>query len=456
MIFSKILIIDDELGIREQLTKWLNYEGYKTEQAVSGQEALEKMRKTNFTVILLDLELPDMKGLVLLQRLHKEYPDVCVIVLTGHGSEESLAQARQAGAFDFFEKPPQFPTLISRIDAAIAQYRLQRELYYQQEEAKQQYQFENIVGACTVMRHLFDLIRKVAQSEEAVLLQGESGTGKDLVAGAIHYNSPRKDKPFILADCGALTDTLAEAELFGHEKGAFSGAEARKSGKFERAHQGTLFIDEIGDLSPPLQLKFLQFLQHGTFELLGGEDVTRVDVRVIAATNVSMAEAVGQKKFRQDLFSRLNRVPIYVPSLHERREDIPLLVRHFITKFNRRNGRAIADISPAALELLMGQHFPGNVRDLENIVARAVVFEESDLIKPETIRMWLGSTADDREPDYTTLSYKEAKELFERQYFSRLLQYCNNNVSKTAETAGMDRSHVTNKLKTLGLRNLEG
>lgn len=451
---GKVLIVDDEESMRAQLARWLSEVGYKTEAAASGREALGLVRRINFDVVLLDLRLPDVDGFEVLQQLHEDYPDICVIVLTGYGTEDSPAQARQAGAFDFFEKQPlNYERLVSRIDAAIQQFRLQREHFYQQEEVKQRYRFENIVGESTAMRRMFDLIRKVAETDETILLQGESGTGKELVARAIHFNSPRKQKQPLVADCASLPEHLAESELFGHEKGAFTGAVSRRAGKFERANHTTLFLDEIGDLPVHLQIKFFRFLQERTFERLGGTEQIEVNVRVIAATNTRLTEAVAQGRFREELFHRLNRFPITVPPLRERHGDVLLLVRHFLEVYSRRGARRVKDISPEALRLLESYHFPGNVRELENIIASALLLEDSEVIQPEVIRGRLAPVGAADPPEFGSLPYKEAKEQFEKIYFSQLLRRFGNNVSKTAEFAGMDRSHVFTKLKQLGLRN---
>jgi two-component system response regulator AtoC len=448
---SRILIVDDEQGIREQITRWLNYEGYKTEQAANAKEALALIRKLNFNVALLDLKLPDMDGFALLEKLHQEYPDICVIILTGFGDEDSPAKARAAGAFDFFAKPIHFESLIHRIDTAINQFRAERENYYNREEEKRQFQFENIVGQSEAMRRVLDLIQKIAATEETILIQGESGSGKELVAGAIHFNSLRRQNPLIIADCAGLSETLAESELFGHEKGAFTGAYARKIGKFERAHQTTLLVDEIGELSPHLQLKFLRFLQEKTFERLGGAEHIEVDVRIIAATNANLPEAVNQSRFRQDLFHRLNRVVITVPPLRERRADIPLLVSHFIKKYNRRNAKAIKDISKPASDLLEKYHYPGNVRELENIIASAILLEDDEIITPETIRMRLVSPAANFQPDYRNLTYRDAKRIFEKAYLIQLLEQAGGNISQAARMAQLDRTHLRHKMKELGM-----
>jgi len=451
MISPKILIVDDEQAIREQLVKWLILKGYKTEQTATAKDTLSLVRKSNFNVILLDLKLPDRDGFTLLEELHAEYPDICIIVLTGFGKDDSPAKAREAGAFDFFSKPIQFESLIERIDTAIEQFRVIRENKFQHEEARRQFQFENIVGNSEAMRRMFDMIQKVAGSDDTVLLQGESGTGKELVAGAIHYNSSRKQKPLMIANCAALPEALAESELFGHEKGAFTNAIKRNIGKFERAHLSTLFVDEVGTLSSYLQIKFLRFLQEKTFERLGGTEQIQVEVRIIAATNTDLMQAVSQNQFRQDLFHRLNRILIHVPPLRERHGDVPLLVRHFIKRHNRSSNKTIEDISKSALELLESYHFPGNVRELENIIANAIALEDSTIIRPETIRMRLLPPAANSQPDYRNFTYREAKSIFEKAYISQLLEKTNGNISQAARLAGLDRSHFRNKMKELGL-----
>lgn len=448
----KVLIVDDDRATREQLVRWLEHEGFKTGQAATAKEALDQVHKANYTVILLDMILPDRNGIALLAELHRDYPDICIIILTAFEKEDTPAQARAAGAFDFFAKPIHFESLCHRIDTAMDLYREKRAQDYQREEAKRQFQFENIVTASAAMRRVFEVIQKVACTDETVLIHGESGTGKDLVAHAIHYNSLRSNTVMTYADCAGLAENLTESELFGHEKGAFTGANARKIGKFEQADGTTLFLNEIGELTPAMQLKFLRFLQERTFERLGGKEKLEADVRVIAATNANLQEAVSHGRFRLDLLQRLQRVVIEIPPLRERRGDIPLLVRHFIKRFIRRNGKVIRGISPAALALLEQYHFPGNVRELENIIAYAILMEDEESIQPETIHVRLLPSQTEARLDWSQLAYKEAKEHFEREYFSRLLERCNNNVTKVAEFAGRDRSHVTNKLKALGLR----
>ncbi len=448
----KILIVDDEQPMREQLARWLKDEGYKTEQAATGRMALNMASKDNFQAILLDLILPDLDGFDVLEKLHQREPNICIIILTGHAEDDTSARAMRAGAFDFFEKPIDFPSLRQRIETAVNQFRLERNNYYELEEVKRQYQFEDIVAQSEAMRRVFSLIHRVAETEESILLVGESGTGKNLVAVAIHDSSRRRHETMIKADCAGLPENMAESELFGHVKGAFTGAIANRIGKFELANGSTLFLDEIGDLSSHLQLKFLRFLQEKIFERVGDNRLRKVEVRIIAATNKILQKEVEAGRFRHDLFFRLNQIVIEIPPLRERHGDIPLLAEHFIKKCNRKNGKTIRGISRQALELLEHYHFPGNVRELENLITFAVLMENSADIQPETIQSRLVNAQASAAPDHSHLPYKEAKENFERQYFSQLLQRFRNNVSKTAEFAGMDRSHVTTKLKALGLR----
>ncbi|MFQ5651822.1 MAG: sigma-54-dependent transcriptional regulator [bacterium] len=451
MTHSKILIVDDEPGIRDQLARWLNSEGYAVEHAANGKEALSCVKESNFNLVLLDLKLPDIDGFEVLEKIHKDHPDVCIIVLTGYGRDESPAQARRLGAFDFFEKPIQFDVLSERIDDAINQFWAQKQNEYQSEEKQRQFQFENIIGQSQPMREMFDAIKRVAETDETVLLLGESGTGKDLVAGAIHYNSRRRKYPLITANCTTLHENLAESELFGHEKGAFTGATARKIGKMQQAHLTSLLIDEIGELSPVLQAKLLQFLQYKTFERLGGNEQIPVDARIITATNINLEKAVAEKRFRKDLYFRLNRFAIRVPPLRERRSDIPLLVTHFIKACNRRNGKNIEGISKAALGVLEDYSFPGNVRELENIIVRAMLLENSHDLQVETIRSCLIHPVTDAQPNYREMSFREAREIFEKAYFSQILDKAGGMMTKAATLAGLDRGYLRDKLKKYGL-----
>ncbi len=452
MSYYKLLIVDDEAGIREQLLRWLNNEGFSAEQAAAGQEALNLLKKRNFNIVLLDLRLPDMSGFRILEEIRKSYPDICTIVLTGYGNDASLQEARKAGAFDFLTKPFQFSDLGGRIDAAMRQFMKHREVESQTEEQRRHFQFENIIGESPAMQQVYDKIKTVAPTDETVLILGESGTGKELVAGAIHYNSRRRQHRLIMENCSVIQANLVESELFGHEKGAFTSASARKIGKFELAHEKSLFLDEIGELSLALQVKFLQFLQYRTFERVGGNEPIQVDVRVIAATNKDLPEAVENKEFREDLFYRLDRFSIRVPPLRERVSDIPLLVNHFIKKANRRNNQNVEGVSDSALDLLQSHDYPGNVRELENIIVQAMLYNTKPIIQADTIRSCIRpSKAMNGKMHFHDMAYREAKEIFERAYFAQMLELTNGNISRGAIKAGLDRTWFRKKLKELGL-----
>lgn len=452
MSYYRILVVDDEEGIRHQLTRWLSNEGYATEQAANGKDALKFVRGSNFHVVLLDLRLPDRDGLQILETIHKEFPDICLIVLTAFGGNGVAGKALQAGAFDYFDKPFDFTALSHRIDAAVNQFRAQRQNVYQREEEERSFQFENIIGRSPAIREMFAEIKTVAATSESVLILGETGTGKDLLAGALHYNSPRRQHRLFLANCTTLPENLGESELFGHEKGAFTGADKRKTGKFEQAHLSSLFIDEVGELSPLLQTKFLQFLQNRTFERVGSNEPITVDVRIIAATNKDLQREVEAKRFRADLFHRLNRFVIRVPPLRERQGDIPLLVEHFIRSNNRRYGRNIEGIAGEALEFLQSYSFPGNVRELENAISRAMLHEKSTTLQESTIRACLEPAGNAVLPGFRDLDFRAARDQFEIAYFKQLLERTGGNVSQAAEFAGLDRTHLRSKLKRHGLK----
>ena len=450
---AKILIVDDEPDIREQISRWFPKEEYLLDEATTGEEALEKVKQVDFSVILLDLKLPQMDGLSVLKQLRKDYPDTCVIILTAYGDAESTKKALQAGAFDFFDKPIKYRLLVPRIESAIERFNLTREKNYQTEEEQQKFSLEKIIGTSSKMAAMLERIQKVATTEAPVLILGESGTGKELIAKVIHYNSPRHNKTLMIADCSTITPSLIESELFGHEKGAFTGAIKRKKGKFERAHEGTLFIDEIGELDHPLQMKLLRFLQEGTLERVGGEEVIKVNARVLAATAVDLKKAIEAEKFRRDLYYRLNVVAIEIPPLRERKEDIPLLVDHFIKIYSRKNLKPIRSISKEAMRLLVNYDFRGNVRELENIIHRAVVLTDGEEIQPEVIGFDLLTAQQTGTTKYFDLSLKEFNDACERDYILYQLNKNNWHISHTAAAIGIDRSNLTLKMKKYGITN---
>lgn len=452
MSYSKILVVEDEDGLRDQLTRWLGMEGYGVEQAGNGADALELVQKRSFNLVLLDLRLPDLNGLEVLHKITKINPDICIIVLTGYGTDESLVRAHSLGAFDFFEKPVDFELLGKRMDEALRQFWRQRQNEYQRQEQEKQYQFENILGESPSMLAMFDKIKRVATTDESVLLLGENGTGKNLVAGAIHYNSPRKRQQLIVANCTTLSESLAESELFGHEREAFTGATKRKIGRVECANLTTLLIDEVGELTITLQPKLLQFVQEKSFERVGGNEQIYVDTRLITATNLNLEQAVEEGRFRRDLFFRLKRFVIRVPPLRERRTDIPLLAEHFIKVFNRRNGKSIQGITSSGLKILDDYPFPGNVRELENIIAQAMLLENNIMLQAGTIRACLTLPSTAMPPDYRGMSYREAKQSFEKDYLRQIFDETGGRISAMVEVIGWERSHVRAKLKEYGLR----
>jgi two-component system response regulator AtoC len=450
---SKILVVDDDGDIRAQITRWLKSENYETVEAESGEQALEKVKHQTYSVVLLDLKLPEMDGFKVLHQIRKEYPDTCVIILTAFAETENIKQALREGAFDFFEKPIKFNFLLPRIESAIEKFNATREQYYQSEEEQEKFALNKIIGSSPNMLKLKENIIKVAKTEATILILGESGTGKELVAKAIHYNSIRKDKPLMIADCSTITPSLIESELFGHEKGAFTGAYKRKKGKFERANSGTLFIDEIGELDKPLQMKLLRFLQEGTIERVGGEEVIPVDARVLTATAVDLKQAMERKEFREDLYFRLSVVTIHIPPLRERKEDIPLLVDNLIKIYNRKNFKEVKGISGRGLQLLNGYDFPGNVRELENIIHRAVIQANDSEISPEDITFDQLISRRPFDEQYYNLSIKDFVAKREKEYIIYQLNKHDWHISKTSEIIGIDRSNLTLKIKKYGIKN---
>lgn len=449
---SKVLIVDDEPDIRTQIARWLNEEGYQTEEAKDGDEALNKVSRSDFNVVLLDLKLPTKDGFQVLKQLNRDYPDICVIILTAYGGAEITKRALKEGAFDFFDKTKNYSTLLPRIESAIERYNATREQYYQFEEERQRHTFDSIIGNSSSIHQTLALVKKVAKTEATVLILGESGTGKELVAKAIHYNSLRSNKPWIVADCSTITPSLIESELFGHEKGAFTGAHKRKKGKFERAEGGTLFIDEIGELNKSLQMNLLRFLQEGTIERVGGEEVIKIDARVLAATAVDLKLAIEKNKFREDLFYRLNVVTINIPPLRERKDDVPLLVDHFIKVYSRKNLKEVNSISSNALRLLENYDFPGNVRELENTINRAVVLTNHREIEPEAIIFDPINSDNKLIKQYFDLPIKEFGSACERDYIIYHLKKNNWNISNTAIKIGIDRTNLTLKMKKYGIK----
>lgn len=391
-----VLIVDDEPNIRRVMEAVFTKAGYQVFTAESGKKALDILStEVDLDVMLCDLVMPDMSGVDVLKAAKEINPRLSIVMITAHGTIKTAVDAMKFGAFDYITKPFEIDEIKLVVKNAVERSKLLGENIQLKQELASRYRFDEIVGSSGKMQEVYKIIERVADSSATILVRGESGTGKELVARAIHFNSSRKSNPFIAVSCAALPETLLESELFGHEKGAFTGAVGQKAGRFELAHKGTLFLDEIPELSPAMQVKLLRVLQGREFERVGGTKTVRVDVRLIAATNRDLEQAVADGTFRTDLYYRLQVIQIFIPPLRERKEDIPALVEHFIGKFNKQNGKNIRFLNPEALDLFMKYNWPGNVRELENAIERGVVLTnpDADLITPDLLPIAIQAVA---------------------------------------------------------------
>jgi DNA-binding NtrC family response regulator len=371
-----LLIVDDEQALREAIAERLADHGFLVEQAASGEQALQRLAEFAFDILITDLRLPGIDGGKVIDAALERYPEIIAIVITGYGTVKDAVEAIKQGAADFITKPFQFDALLHVLRSALEQRRLKSENAYLRSQLEDRYRIDGLVGHSRVMRELFQLLETVAATTSTVLITGETGTGKELAARAIHHNSPRRANRFVAINCSAIPETLLEAELFGHVRGAFTGAVGTRQGRLEQAHKGTLFLDEIGTMSPALQAKLLRVLQEREFERVGDSHTIKIDVRVIAATHSDLTKMVADGSFREDLFYRLNVIPVQLPPLRDRREDIPLLVQHFLQKLAGEAGRGVVTISQDALRRLMAYQWPGNIRQLENACERALAFSQ--------------------------------------------------------------------------------
>jgi DNA-binding NtrC family response regulator len=450
-----VLVVDDDVGLRESLRVILE-DDYEVLDVPDGAQALEVVRSFQVDLVLLDVRLPGMDGIALLERLKALDEQAEVILVTAVGEVRSAVAAMKLGAFDYLTKPFEEEEILAAIRRALEKRSLEREVVFLRSELARRHNFSEIVGQHPAMNKLYQLIAQVARTTSTVLITGESGTGKELVARAIHRQSPRKDKPFVPVNLPTLTEALAESELFGHERGAFTGAHQRRLGKFELAHGGTLFLDEVAALKLELQAKLLRALQEREIERVGGGRRIGIDVRVIAATNTDLKKAVEEQKFRQDLYYRLNVVPITVPPLRDRHSDIPLLVDHFIRKYNGELTKRIEGVSADALAALEEYSWPGNVRELQNVIERSVALVEEPWIKMEDLPVDLmlpDPARRARQPE--TLPLKQACEQFERHMVLRVLYRVRWNQSEAARLLGMHRNTLKMKLAKWRLRSPE-
>ncbi len=445
-----ILIVDDEKNYLVVLEALLGAEGYETVVSDNGVDALHLIRESDLDLVVTDMKMPGMNGMDLLEEAKKINPDLPIIIMTAYGTIEMAVEAMKKHAYDYITKPFNNEELKLTIKKALARYRLVKENRLLNEALSERYGFGNIIGKSKPILKVFDLIKKVSQSRTSVLITGPSGTGKELVAKAIHYNSPRKDRPFISINCGALTETLLESELFGHEKGAFTGAISMKKGRFELADGGTLFLDEVGDMPPPLQVKLLRVIQEMEFERVGGTRTIQVDVRILSASNRDIKKDVEDDLFREDLFYRLNVIHIEVPSLRERGEDIRLLVNHFIEKYREDEGKERIELSPEAWKALYNYSWPGNIRELENVIERAVVLNSGGVISPEDLPEYLIDREEELDVDrFIPLDapLQKTLEQIEEKLIIRALKRCNNVQSHAAEMIGITKSLFQHKMK---------
>jgi nitrogen regulation protein NR(I) len=465
---AHVLIVDDEINIRRVLAAMLKRDGYEVTTAADGEQALGVLGKTPVHVLVTDLVMPRLGGMELLRRVSTDFPDVPVIVITAHGSVDSAVAALKAGAFDYITKPFEQDELKKVIAKAARAHDLERQNVH---AAGGDGEKPPLVGHSPAMRAVHDMVARVADSPSTVLITGESGTGKELIAQALHRGSSRRDKPLIKVNCAAIPKDLVESELFGYERGAFTGAVGSKPGRFELADGGTLFLDEIGEIPVEIQVKLLRALQESEFERVGGIKTLRVDVRLIAATNRDLKALISEGRFREDLYYRLAVVPIALPPLRDRRDDIPLLVAHFIDKYDRRLGKSVQGIEDEALQLLLGYGWPGNIRELENLMERSVLFADGPLILasslPDALRdkgtaaqvpiAAVGPLGAIAAPSGASMKeiVRQAQAELERELITRALAETGGNVTRAAKRLQISRKSLQVKMKELGLRGVD-
>ena len=447
-----ILIVDDDASHRRMLEAVLTAEGYAVAHAEDGRRAVSAVEERFYDLILMDVRMSRLGGIEALKQIKEISPGIPIIIMTAYASVGTAVDALKAGAYDYLTKPLDIDELKILVDKALQFRRLEQENRYLKERIGDQFDFSNIIGRSSAMKTLFETISLVAPTEATALIMGESGTGKELIANAIHQNSPRRDKPFITVNCAALPETLLESELFGHEKGAFTGATGRKQGRFRQAHTGSIFLDEIAEMSSALQPKLLRVLQEQSFEPIGGTQTIHVDIRVIAATNRHLETEIEAGRFREDLYYRLNVVTLPIPPLRERREDILLLADHFLKKYAEKNKRLIKGFAPRTTDFLMRYSWPGNVRELENAVERAVILARGDMITPEDLPDSIRGSNPEDEPAAPP-SFHRGKSLkeMEKEMILQTLEDTDGNRTRTAEILGISRRTLQMKLKEYGV-----
>ncbi len=441
---ASILVVDDEFSVRDSLRGWFRKDGYRVEVAENATEALRRLEESSWDVVLLDIKMPGMDGLELQQRIHQIDPEIVTIMITAYASVETAVQALKQGAFDYITKPIDPDELSHIVRKALEQRRLRTENLQLRQKIEELSQLGEIVGDSPQMQKVLELVKSVAEADATVLIRGESGTGKELIAQAIHANSRRRYFPIVPVNCGALPETLLESELFGHEKGAFTGALYRRKGKLEMADGGTLFLDEVGTVSLKTQVELLRVIETKEFVRVGGSKPIRVDFRVICATNQNLEKLVEQGAFREDLYYRINVFSIYLPPLRERRSDVPLLATHFLRKYALQMNKAFTEIAPEAMDLLVRHEWPGNVRELANAIERALVVGKPPAVRPSDLPLQISARSDNVPADSLAA--------MEKAHIARILERSGWNITRAAETLKIDRVTLYNKIKKYELR----
>src|SRR3990172_7156783 len=455
----EVLIIDDEPLMRISLSDALKAEGYNVASAATGSEGLKEIKETSYDVVITDLRLPEVDGVQILNTCRQISPHTKVLMITAYGSVDTAVEAMKIGAYDYITKPFSMDELILTVKRLVEMRDLEDENIYLKEKIEERYDFSGIIGRSEKMQDIFEKIRLIAPTDTTVLITGESGTGKELVANAIHFNSPRKNEACIKVSCAALPETLLEAELFGHERGAFTGAIKQKKGRFELAHKGTLFLDEIGEINQTVQVKLLRVLQGHEFERLGGTSTINVDVRIIGATQRDLKKEVQKGSFREDLYYRLNVVPVHLPALRDRKEDILLLMEHFLNMYSKHMNKPMRGISIEAREFILKYDYPGNIRELENAVKRALTLSRDKEIQPWDLPEDMCTICREGSKVGERLSYSEplptAMSLFEKQYVSKVLEETKGNKTLASKLLGISRKTLWEKCKLYGLLKKE-
>jgi len=447
---ERVLVVEDDRAMRLLLKESLKNKGYYIEEAVSAEQALEKIKSESFDLVIMDVKLPGISGIDAIGKIKDTDPDTIIIVMTAYGSKDIALKAIREGAYDYFSKPFRIEEMEIVVERALEKRRLEHELNILRKREAKGIGFEGIVGESAAMKAVMELVEKVAQLDSTVLITGESGTGKELIARAIHLKSRRRGGPFVTVNCAAIPENLLESELFGHERGSFTGAFSQRIGKFELANKGTILLDEIGDMSISIQAKLLRVLEQREIERIGGKRPIAVDVRVIASTNKDLKKGISEKRFREDLFFRLNVFPIMLPPLRERKEDIPILIEHFINDAAKRLGISTEGISKEAMELLLDYNFPGNVRELKNIIERAIILAQDEkIITSRHISFAMGGLkgVPKSEGIERCISLAEAKDMLERQLILDALKKTDGVQTEAARLLGLSPKNLWKKIK---------